>query len=51
MGDLSASTIDPVKRLEAYAEGGAAICSILTEPTRFDGELDHLRLAADVLQP
>jgi indole-3-glycerol phosphate synthase len=51
MGDLSASTIDPVKRLEAYAEGGAAICSILTEPTRFAGELEHLRLAADVLQP
>jgi indole-3-glycerol phosphate synthase len=51
MGDLSASTIDPVKRLEAYAEGGAAICSILTEPTRFDGELEHLRLAADVLLP
>jgi len=51
LGDLSASTIDPVGRLEAYAEGGAAICSILTEPTRFDGELEHLRLAADVLTP
>ena len=51
MGDLSASTIDPMQRLEAYAEGGAAICSILTEPDRFGGELDHLRLAAEVLQP
>jgi indole-3-glycerol phosphate synthase len=51
VGDLSARTIDPVQRLEAYAEGGAAVCSILTEPTRFDGDLDHLRLAADVLQP
>ena len=51
MGDLSASTTDPVQRLEAYAEGGAAICSVLTEPERFDGDLDHLRLAADVLQP
>ncbi len=51
MGDLSASTVNPVQRLEAYAEGGAAICSILTEPERFDGDLDHLRLAADVLQP
>ncbi len=51
MGDLSASTVDPMRRLEAYAEGGAAICSILTEPDRFDGELDHLRLAAEVLQP
>ena len=35
----------------AYAEGGAAVCSILTEPSRFDGELSHLRLAADTLGP
>ena len=45
------ATIDPVRRLEAYAEGGAAVCSILTEPTRFDGDLEHLRLAAETLQP
>jgi indole-3-glycerol phosphate synthase len=51
MGDLSEGTVDPMRRLEAYAEGGAAVCSILTEPERFDGDLDHLRLAADVLQP
>jgi indole-3-glycerol phosphate synthase len=50
LGDLSAETIDPVRRLEAYAAGGAAACSILTEPTRFDGELAHLRLAADTLR-
>jgi indole-3-glycerol phosphate synthase len=51
LGDLSAATVDPVSRLEAYADGGAAACSILTEPTRFDGDLDHLRLAAETLQP
>ena len=51
MGDLSAATIDPLRRLEAYAEGGAAVCSILTEPTRFDGELEHLQRAVDVLGP
>ena len=51
LGDLSLSTVDPVRRLEAYAEGGAAACSILTEPTRFDGDLEHLQLAADTLQP
>jgi indole-3-glycerol phosphate synthase len=51
LGDLSAATLDPVRRLEAYAEGGAAICSILTEPTRFDGELEHLRRAAEALRP
>jgi len=51
LGDLSAATRDPASRLEAYADGGAVACSILTEPTRFDGELEHLRLAADTLQP
>jgi indole-3-glycerol phosphate synthase len=51
LGDLSAATLDPVRRLEAYAAGGAAVCSILTEPTRFDGDLAHLRLAAETLQP
>jgi indole-3-glycerol phosphate synthase len=51
LGDLSARTFDPVARLREYAEGGAAICSILTEPTRFDGELDHLRVAAAALAP
>jgi indole-3-glycerol phosphate synthase len=51
LGDLSATTVDPVKRLEAYAEGGAAVCSILTEPTRFDGDLEHLRIAVDTLLP
>jgi indole-3-glycerol phosphate synthase len=51
LGDLSAATLDPVRRLQAYAEGGAAVCSILTEPTRFDGDLEHLRLAAGTLRP
>jgi indole-3-glycerol phosphate synthase len=51
LGDLSTQTLDPVARLRAYAEGGAAVCSILTEPSRFDGELSHLRLAADTLAP
>jgi indole-3-glycerol phosphate synthase len=49
LGDLSAATLDPMRRLEAYAEGGAAVCSILTEPDRFDGSLDHLQLAAETL--
>ena len=50
LGDLSAATADPVRRLEGYARGGAAVCSILTEPTRFDGALEHLRRAADTLR-
>jgi len=31
-------------RARAYAAGGAAALSILTEPTRFDGDLAHLEL-------
>jgi len=49
LGDLSARTMDPVARLRDYAEAGAAICSILTEPSRFDGDLSHLRQAATTL--
>jgi indole-3-glycerol phosphate synthase len=51
LGDLSVQTLDPVARLEGYARGGAAICSILTEPSRFDGDLEHLRTAALALRP
>ena len=51
LGDLSAHTVDPVARLTAYATGGAAACSILTEPSRFDGALEHLRSAALALAP
>ena len=39
LGDLSARTLDPVARLRGYAEAGAAICSILTESSRFGGEV------------
>jgi indole-3-glycerol phosphate synthase len=51
LGDLSTRTTDPLARLRGYAAGGAAVCSILTEPSRFDGDLAHLRQAADVLAP
>jgi indole-3-glycerol phosphate synthase len=51
LGDLSAQTLDPAARLAGYARGGAAVCSILTEPSRFDGDLDHLSTAAEALRP
>lgn len=35
-----------VSRSEAYAAGGAAAISVLTEPSRFDGELAHLEQVA-----
>jgi indole-3-glycerol phosphate synthase len=38
-------------RVSSYASAGAAAISVLTEPTRFDGSMDHLRLAAKALKP
>jgi indole-3-glycerol phosphate synthase len=34
---------DPVAHARSYVEAGAAAISVLTEPTFFDGSLDHLR--------
>ena len=48
-GDLSAETTDPIARVRSYARGGACAVSILTEPTRFGGELEHLAEAAAAL--
>ncbi len=50
-GDLSAHTSDIDSRVKAYAQGGACAVSVLTEPTRFGGKLEHLAQAAAVLQP
>jgi indole-3-glycerol phosphate synthase len=36
-------------RVSAYARGGAAAVSVLTEPSRFGGSLDHLQEAAEAL--
>jgi len=36
-------------RVSAYAAAGAAAISVLTEPSRFDGALEHLAQAAEVL--
>jgi len=51
MGDLSANTSDVESRVTAYGLGGAAIVSVLTEPTRFGGQLEHLEQASTVLAP
>lgn len=42
---------DLEKRVTAYAKGGAAAVSVLTEPTQFHGNLSHLAAAAAVLTP
>jgi indole-3-glycerol phosphate synthase len=50
-GLLGDESQDWLGRVAAYARGGAAAVSVLTEPTRFDGSLEHLRRAAAVLTP
>ena len=50
-GQLSLESEDWPGRVAAYARGGAAAVSVLTEPSRFDGSLEHLRRAAAVLAP
>jgi len=50
-GVLGDSGDDWLGRIAAYGRGGAAAVSVLTEPSRFDGSLTHLRQAAAVLAP
>ena len=50
-GRLADAEEDWLKRVAAYAQGGAAAVSVLTEPSRFDGALEHLSQAAAVLKP
>jgi indole-3-glycerol phosphate synthase len=50
-GVLGDETQDWLGRVVAYARGGAAAVSVLTEPSRFDGALEHLLKAAAVLAP
>ncbi|HEY5264784.1 MAG TPA: indole-3-glycerol-phosphate synthase [Steroidobacteraceae bacterium] len=49
VGRLGDRSDDWLGQVAAYARGGAAAVSVLTEPTRFDGSLEHLRQAAEVL--
>jgi indole-3-glycerol phosphate synthase len=50
-GFLGENGEDWLGRIVAYAHGGAAAVSVLTEPSRFDGSLEHLRKAAVALEP
>jgi len=51
VGRLGEQSQDWLGRVAAYARGGAAAVSVLTEPSRFDGSLEHLREAAATLAP
>jgi indole-3-glycerol phosphate synthase len=50
-GGLADAGFDKSAQLHAYARGGAAAVSVLTEPTEFKGELAHLVDAAALLAP
>src|SRR5450631_2950779 len=50
-GRLGEQSEDWRKRVAEYARGGAAAVSVITEPSRFDGSLEHLRQASAALAP
>jgi indole-3-glycerol phosphate synthase len=50
-GQLGEQSDDWLGRALAYCRGGAAAVSVLTEPSRFDGSLEHLERAAAALRP
>jgi len=45
-GDLATPQSDRSKRAQRYASGGAAAISVLTEPSRFSGDMAHLEEVA-----
>jgi len=49
-GPLGGVAEDLLGRVRSYARAGVAAVSVLTEPTRFDGSLEHLHAAAQALQ-
>jgi indole-3-glycerol phosphate synthase len=49
-GGLAGEGFDQAAQLEAYARGGAAAVSVLTEPAEFNGSLEHLERAATLLR-
>jgi indole-3-glycerol phosphate synthase len=51
VGQLGSSGEDVMARVQSYAQAGAAAVSVLTEPSRFDGSMEHLETAAQALTP
>ena len=51
VGQLKSGDEDVSARVTSYARAGAAAVSVLTEPSRFDGAMEHLELATRALRP
>jgi indole-3-glycerol phosphate synthase len=49
LGALRGADEDVAARVTQYVEAGAAAISVLTEPSRFDGSLEHLQISARAL--
>lgn len=49
MGQLSGADEDVAARVNGYARAGAAAISVLTEPERFEGSMEHLERAVAAL--
>lgn len=49
LGALRGADEDVAARVTQYVDAGAAAISVLTEPSRFDGTLEHLQIAARAL--
>ena len=49
VGQLRGGDEDVTARVGAYADAGAAAVSVLTEPERFEGSLEHLAQASRAL--
>ncbi|MFW2404615.1 MAG: indole-3-glycerol-phosphate synthase [Gammaproteobacteria bacterium] len=50
-GQLAGADLSPVEQAASYAAAGAAAISVLTEPSRFDGDLAHLESVAGEVAP
>ena len=51
VGQLRSAGEDVSSRVSNYARAGAAAVSVLTEPSRFDGSMEHLESAVAALTP
>ena len=49
-GELVGESLGRIERAQQYVQGGAAAISVLTEPSRFAGSLQHLREVVDALE-
>ena len=50
-GQLASADLSPVEQAASYAAAGAAAISVLTEPSRFDGDLAHLDAVSAEVAP